>query len=204
MHKDTVDYYCQHAEAFLHDTLTVDMSSLYRHFLPLLPPNAYILDAGCGSGRDTRAFQNRGYRVTACDASPELAVLAKQHLGVAVEVIALQAISWQDQFDAIWACASLLHIPRLELPTVLRRFYQALKADGIIYLSFKYGEGERYQGGRYFNDMTETSLARCLADLTGTNGTALFTVLDCWTSADQRPGREQERWLNALIRKQGG
>lgn len=203
MHKDTVDYYCQHAEAFIRDTLTVDMSSLYRHFLPLLPPNAHILDAGCGSGRDSSAFEKLGYQVCACDASPELAALAKQHLGVEVEVKELQSINWQDRFDAIWACASLLHIPRPELPYVLRRFHQALKADGVIYLSFKYGEGERQQGGRYFNDMTEAGLARCLVDLTAGSGAPLFSMVECWTTADKRPGREQERWLNALIRKQG-
>ena|SRR5205807_552927 len=69
---DTVTYYERHADSFLSATVHVDLGSLYEPFLALVPEGGLILDAGCGSGRDSRAFLERGYRVRAFDASPEL------------------------------------------------------------------------------------------------------------------------------------
>ena len=78
----TIDYYNHHAEEFTHSTLNVDMESLYQSFLNLLPANAHILDLGCGSGRDSLAFKNKGYRVTAIDYSEALVKKATELLGI--------------------------------------------------------------------------------------------------------------------------
>ncbi len=195
MDKDTVAYYCQHAAAFAAETLEVDMSALYAEFLPLLPEQAHILDAGCGSARDSLAFAQMGFRVTACDASPALAALAEERHGIPVEVVEFAALPWKDRFDGIWACASLLHVPEAELPAVLSRLCQALKVDGVLYLSFKYGQGERNSDGRHFTDLDETGLARLLA------GQPSLSTIKTWLTADQRPQRARQQWLNALVRK---
>jgi 2-polyprenyl-3-methyl-5-hydroxy-6-metoxy-1,4-benzoquinol methylase len=115
------DYYQQHADTFFDDTVEVDMTPLYGRFLPLLADGAAILDAGCGSGRDALAFAMLGYSVTAFDASPALVALAENHSGRAVHCLRFQDITWQAQFDGIWACASLLHVPTAELPEVMDR-----------------------------------------------------------------------------------
>jgi SAM-dependent methyltransferase len=119
------------------------MSPLYTRFLYWLPNSGHILDAGCGSGRDAFAFQKRGYQVAAFDASPTLAKFAATYCGLSVQVMRFQEINWLRRFDGIWACASLLHVPAAELPDVLIRMADALKPRGVLYASFKYGQGER-------------------------------------------------------------
>ncbi|WP_338040958.1 hypothetical protein [Marinomonas algicola] len=71
---NTTLYYNMYAEDFAENTLSVDMSALYQCFLPLIPLQGHILDAGCGSGRDAKYFQSLGYEVSAFDASSELAL----------------------------------------------------------------------------------------------------------------------------------
>jgi SAM-dependent methyltransferase len=193
MDDDTTAYYRANAAAFFADTLAVDMAPVYARFLPHLPVGGRILDAGCGSGRDTRAFLDRGYTVTAFDASAELAALAAAHVGQPVQVLRFQDLEWTHAFDGIWACASLLHVPATELPEVLRRLTRALRPGGVLYASFKYGSGEREHHGRRFTDLDEAGLATLLTQVQG------LTELETWTTGDRRPGRESERWLNALL-----
>jgi SAM-dependent methyltransferase len=189
-----IDYYQQNAGAFFAATVEVDMTPLYRRFLPLLPEAAHILDAGCGSGRDARAFGKLGHGVTAFDASSALVALAKHHLGQSVHCLRFQDIAWQDKFDGIWACASLLHVPFAELPDVIQRLCQALKLGGVLYASFKFGSGEREHHGRRFTDLDESGLAELLRQVRG------LEAMETWITVDLRPGREAERWLNTLLR----
>jgi SAM-dependent methyltransferase len=193
-----IDYYQQNAGTFCADTVEVDMTPLYRRFLRLLPERARILDAGCGSARDARAFAEVGHQVTAFDASPALVALAEAYLGQPVKCLRFQEIAWQDAFDGIWACASLLHVPASELPDVMARLCRALEPGGILYASFKYGSGEREHHGRRFTDLDEAGLAALLRQVPG------LEPEETWTTADLRPGREAERWLNTLLRRAEG
>jgi SAM-dependent methyltransferase len=190
-----IDYYQQNAGTFFADTVEVDMTPLYRRFLPLLPERAHILDAGCGSGRDARAFAKLGHRVTAFDASSPLVALAEAHLGQRVHCLRFQDIAWHDEFDGIWACASLLHVPVVELPDVMRRLRKALHRGGILYTSFKYGSSEREHHGRRFTDLDEAGLAALLRRVPG------LELVESWISGDLRPARESDRWLNTLLRR---
>ena len=190
-----VDYYEENAESFRRDTVNVDMTELYRPFLALLPASAAILDAGCGSGRDARAFLDLGYRVTAFDASPTLSRLASEHIERPVFCMRFQDLTWKQEFDGIWASASLLHVQTDELVPVLHRLCNALKPGGVLYASFKLGRGEREFRGRRFTDLDESGLAALVNNPIGLN------VLRNWTTSDKRPGREAERWLNVLLTK---
>lgn len=186
-------YYDERADAFYADSVGADMSALYEPFLALLPAGGHVLDAGCGSGRDARAFLDRGYRVTAFDGSKEMAARASQLLGQPVLHLTFQALDREAEFDGVWACASLLHVPRAEMGDVLDRLTRALKPGGTLFLSFKYGDGEREQGGRFFNDYDEASFARLSA------GHPALTPQKVWRTADARPGRAGESWLAALL-----
>ncbi|RLJ17525.1 SAM-dependent methyltransferase [bacterium endosymbiont of Escarpia laminata] len=188
-----MDYYEKNAGAFIESTLQVDMQPLYQRFLPLLPRYAHILDAGCGSGRDARHFIKNGYQVTAFDASTEIAALAEKEIGQSVQVQRLQDIHYQNQFDGIWACASLLHVPAKELPDVFHRLTDALKPNGVIYCSFKYGRGEYEKQGRRFTDLDEAELQSLVGE------TETLTIKELWVTADLRPGRDHERWLNGIL-----
>jgi len=192
-----INFYDQNAGEFFADTSEVDMAQLYGRFLPFLGEGTAILDAGCGSGRDALAFAKLGYSVTAFDASPALVVLAERHTGQPVHCLRFQDMTWQEAFDGIWACASLLHIPSAELPDVMDRLRTALKPGGILYASFKYGSGEREHQGRRFTDLDEPGLAGLLAQVPG------LEPVETWTTGDLRPGRESERWLNTLLRRTG-
>lgn len=190
----TISYYNDHADQFTEETLTVDMSALYDAFLPHIPEGGHILDAGCGSGRDTRAFLHQGYRVTAFDASAELAVRASRICGQNVEHRRFSDIREVAVYDGIWACASLLHLPRPEIPAALNALWQALGPGGVLYFSFKAGNTECRILGRHFTYVDETQAAEWVR--------ILPDVIDStfWRTADRRPQRTGE-WLNGLVHK---
>jgi SAM-dependent methyltransferase len=189
----TSRYYTENAQAFFAETVAVAVAPLYARFLPHIPPGGHILDAGCGSGRDTLAFLQAGYRVTAFDASLTLAALAEHHTGQPVQVLRFQDLAWRREFDGIWACASLLHVPAADLPEALGRLALALRPGGIFYASFKHGRSEREHRGRRFTDLDEAGLRALLAQVPG------LTELETWVTEDLRPGRTGERWLNTLL-----
>ena len=149
---DTIAYYNDNAEAFFSDTAGVDMADLHRRFLQAIPEGGRILDAGCGSGRDSKAFLGLQYRVRAFDASPELARKASDHIGQAVAVQTFEDVSEVACYDGVWACASLLHLTESALPKALGHLWTALKPAGTLYVSFKLGEAERVHNGRHFTD----------------------------------------------------
>jgi len=190
----TIDYYNHHAEEFTHSTLNVDMESLYQSFLNLLPANAHILDLGCGSGRDSLAFKNKGYRVTAIDYSEALVKKATELLGIKVKHQSFYELNDVAVYDGIWACASLLHCERDRLTEVLDKMLRALKSEGVIYMSFKYGDSDREKDGREFTDLNEQQAQELLAQF------EQVSLVDQWITVDKRPDRE-ERWLNLLWKK---
>lgn len=190
----TVDYYQQQAEIFYHNTVSVDMAPLYARFLPYLPAGSHIIDAGCGSGRDSLYFANLGFNVSAFDASPALVKLAQQHTGLPVSLCRFEQFNATTPADAIWACASLLHVPKAELTKVMAHLCAQLKPSGIFYCSFKYGQDEVTRDGRQFTNLDEAALSELISELS-------LSLLEHWQTGDLRPGREQERWLNAVLRK---
>jgi SAM-dependent methyltransferase len=125
--------------------------------------------------------------------SRRLATLAEACCGLRVERLRFQDIDWCQRFDGIWACASLLHVPMVELPNVLQRLSRALRSGGVLYASFKYGHGERDSGGRRFTDLDEAALSERL------QWAPELTTIEIWVTADRRVGREAERWLNVLL-----
>jgi superfamily II DNA or RNA helicase/HKD family nuclease/SOS-response transcriptional repressor LexA len=191
---ETLNYYNNNSTAFFDDTVGVDMSNIHDRFLTHVPRGGFVLDAGCGSGRDAREFKVRGYRVVAFDASPELAVLAGLHIGQDVAIRTFVDVSEVGLYDGIWACASLLHLPLAELPDALNRLWLALKPGGVFYLSFKDGNGERNKDGRHFTDLNELALRRLFSGLSD------VLRMECWQSSDARPDRT-DLWLNAIIRR---
>ena len=191
----TLDYYRNHAQDFSDGTVAVDFSITQERFLRYLQPGACILDFGCGSGRDSRCFAERGYAVTATDGCAELVELARAHTGLHVRLELFQELEDVELYDGIWACASILHLPPEELVEVLGRLHRALKRGGYLYTSFKYGDFAGESRGRYFTYLTEHSLTELLA------GAPEFEPVEQWVSGDVRPGREGELWLNVILRR---
>ncbi len=190
----TLKYYQDNAQTFFDGTVNVDMSSLYETFTKHLAPGARVLDAGCGSGRDAKAFLEMGYQVEAFDASSAMVELAREHTGLQVQLMTFADVEWKEEFDGIWCCASLLHVPAVELPGVMGKLADALKPGGVWYVSFKYGDGEREVDGRRFTDMDKTSLEKLFGEVLE------IEVIKQWVTKDRRPERE-EVWLNGILRK---
>jgi SAM-dependent methyltransferase len=193
--EQTMAYYEANAQRFFENTHAINMDSIYEPFLSLLPSGAHILDTGCGSGRDSRAFLERGYEVTAMDASEAMVELASQHIGRLVLHMSFDQVQYEEQFDGVWACASLLHAPRLGLPEVLERLGKALKEEGVMYASFKYGEEEIIRNGRLFSNYSENSFRQMLEPQPE------LKLVRLWKTMGLRPDSIDTGWLNVLLRK---
>lgn len=194
-HNNTLAYYDNHADEFYKSTVHVEFATMQEIFLAKLKKGSYILDFGCGSGRDTKYFLEQGYSVDAVDGSKELCRLAGEYTGIEVKNMFFQELAEVDKYDGIWACSSILHLPIDELSDVIRKMVVALKGNGIIYTSFKYGTFAGERNGRFFTDMTEETFAEFIGVVEN------LEVEEQWTTSDVRPGRGEEQWLNLILRK---
>lgn len=195
MNDKTIEYYNENAKQFVDTTVNVEFHHMQNRFLEKLQDGAYILDFGCGSGRDTKYFLEQDYRVDAIDGSAELCKLASELTGIEVKHMYFQELSEVEKYDGIWACSSILHLTLNDLEDVMKRMTHAVKSHGIIYTSFKYGTFSGERNGRYFTDMTENSFEELLQKIPG------LEVEEQWITSDVRPGRGEEKWLNLILRK---
>ncbi len=191
----TLEYYNKNADRFVQGTFSVDFTETQERYLSKLQEGAYILDFGCGSGRDARYFLSKGYRVDATDGSEELCRMAGKNTGLAVRQMLFSELDEHERYDGIWACASVLHLPKAELKSVLKKMAAATKQSGVLYISFKYGEFEGWRNGRYFTDFTWETFKDYMQDMRN------LQIEEYWITGDVRPGRGDEKWLNLILRK---
>lgn len=191
----TKEYYINNAKEFIDNTYKCDMSLMYEFFESKLNKNnVTILDLGFGSGRDLEYFASKGYEVYGIDPIEEFCnkLKAKGYNNIFCE--SASEITFIDKFDAIWACASLLHVNKLELNNVFKKCSKALKENGIMYCSFKYGDFEGFRNDRYNIDLTEKSIVEYIKDTS-------LVIEDIMITFDVRPNRSDEKWLNVVLRK---
>ena len=191
---NNIEYYNINAESFVAGTQNVDMSLWRDKFESYVTDDGRVLDAGCGSGRDSKAFMQHGFSVVAFDASREMCKAASELIGQEVWQMKFQEIAFDAEFDGIWACASLLHVSYDELPDVMGKLHKALKPGGAIYVSFKYGDGKMTKGERTFSNFTENTVEKLLNE-------AGFEVKEGGVTGDVREGRGDEKWVNVIAIK---
>ena len=191
----TIEYYNENVSKFVNDTQDVVFCATQDLFLSYLNEGDSILDLGCGSGRDTKYFLSKGYKVDATDGSEEICKVASDYTGINVKCLLFNELDEIDKYDGIWACASILHLDRDDLIDVFNRIARALKDNGILYTSFKYSEFEGMRNGRYFTDFTIESFNEFQTNIPE------FIIEKNWITSDARAGREDEKWLNLIMRK---
>ncbi len=192
---DSIDYYNRYAATYFESTVGLDVSENRIRFEKVLPEGGSLLDLGCGSGRDSLAFLEDGFEVTPLDGSPEMCALAEIHTGLEVLNMTFEELDFDEVFDGIWACASLLHVPENEMPDILKKVGLALKQGGYLFISVKEGEFEGIRDGRYFVDYKKRKLMDMLED------TEIFTVKEVWKSEDVKTHISDTRWLNIIAKK---
>lgn len=191
----TINYYNQNADNYFERTVNIDMDKFHKRFLSYLPAGGILLDAGCGSGRDAKAFQDLGYKVDAIDASGELAKRASQLLGKQVLCRRFDEITAKETYDGIWTSATLLHVSDDQMLNSMRPIFNSLKSNGIWYISFKYGCEAKIERGILYNHQTEGSLKIHL------NKLPKLKIVEMWKETYQDSSCTQIDWLCCLVTK---
>lgn len=191
--KSTLDYYNNNASDYFKSTVVVDMSSTRKLLTQKLEQGSIILDAGCGSGRDAKAFKDEGFVVFAFDASVQMAQIAEKYAQTPVSVHEFKDLRDIGFYDGVFASASLLHLNDFDLNVALDRIFVSLSPGGWFVATFKKGTGsELDNNGRFFNYQNEPKLSAMTADVGFEN---IQTIVVCDTM-----GRSQE-WIIVVAQK---
>jgi ubiquinone/menaquinone biosynthesis C-methylase UbiE len=164
MHDGTLDFYDKNDQAYAAATLKIKLPGLWESALRHMPPDAHILDLGCGSGRDIDYFSSRFDHVYGLDRSFNLARFAYQYALKPVVQADLRHLPFQDRsFDVIWSIAALLHLRKSHLRSALQESKRVLRLHGCLFISLKMGQGERIaDDGRFFAYYSERELRHLL------------------------------------------
>jgi ubiquinone/menaquinone biosynthesis C-methylase UbiE len=173
MNRKLVEWYDRHAPDYALGSHEADLGELHAEFLVRLGRVATpILDLGAGAGRDALAFAARGWRVVALDPSAGLLAEAARRCAnpkVSGLVCLVRGESPDmpfrpGSFAGVWACASLLHLPKSLLPAALSEVARILVPGGLLFLALKEGSAEEEDGqGRFFAYYEEAELRQILS-----------------------------------------
>jgi 2-polyprenyl-3-methyl-5-hydroxy-6-metoxy-1,4-benzoquinol methylase len=186
----TIQYYNENADAFVSRTVDIDMSNIYPKFTSLLPCDGKILDAGCGSGRDAQYFLSQGFEVVAIDASEEMVKCASNLMGQDAVQMKFDDVTFSNEFDGVWACASLLHVKKENFVSTLNILVNALKSNGVIYVSLKESKSSTPDGGRHFSYFSIDEVNEIMSLQSE------LELLEIWIEE-----RIDFKWVNLLARK---
>lgn len=192
---DSIDYYNENAALYFETTVDADLSDEIDEFSKHLEEGSSVLDLGCGSGRDALTFYERGFHTTALDGSEEMCKLAEIYTDLEVLCMKFEDLDFINVFDGVWACASLIHVPKKEIGNVLQKVTDALKQNGILFMSFRHGNFEGYENRRYFSDYNKEELVSLIGKITG------LEYIDIRLSRDRL--KEDQEWITVYAKKTG-
>ncbi len=195
---ETIRVYDADAAAFIARNRNHAVPRLFEAMEPHVPPGGLLIDVGAGPGWHTLEWQRRGRRAVALDLSRGLLFEARA-LSVAPLLMAdMRCLPLAGaSADALWVCASFLHIPRADAPATLREFARVLKPGGAMYIGIKDGAGERFtlpivDAPRYFVFWAEAEFDAALR-------AAGFAVVDGWVDAPEAKATRTAPWINRVV-----
>ena len=188
----TLSWYRDNAIQYAEETRNSLVLDALWEFLSRMKEGGTILDYGSGSGRDSAYFLDKGFSVDSLDGSAEMKAQAERLFGIKVKLASFLSLEEKDKYDGIWAQASILHLEEHDLRVALTLIERALKRDGVFYSSFRKGEENGYENGRWYTNMTERRFLSFLP--------ASLYVEKIWESQDVRPGVSRT-WLSIICRK---
>lgn len=171
----TIQYYNNNAESYYSETMFIDMSKIYKKFRKHIKVGASILDVGCGVGRDTKYFIQHGYRVYSIDSSKGMVDMCKKYSFAFCKQMDMHQIDFYEEFDAIWANASLLHLKSTEFNNVIKKLINAAKQEGIIFFSLKEKDNRPELDGRYYEFYTPNKVKELMSQFNN------IEYIDSWT-----------------------
>lgn len=189
----SIAYYDENYKNYIEKTSQLNMAKHYERFELYLPANAHILDLGCGSGRDSKHFYEKGYLTTSVDGSIEMVKFCKTILTTPVIHSTFEDFDTKEKFDGIWASASLLHVSRDKLMEIVQKYISYLKTDGIFYISFKCYENDFEFNNRYFTCFTMDGLKEFVEKL---DDVSLLLIKE--TESIQE---NNMKWLSLILKK---
>lgn len=193
MDDGTIGYYDSDPEGYSERTSGRDMAVQRGMFVSYLPEGGRILDLGCGSGRDSAAMMRMGFDVVPVDGSEGMCRVASENIGVPVRHLLFDELDYDGEFDGVWACASLLHVPSHDLRHILSLVRRSLRDGGVLFVCFKKGSFEGYRDGRWYTDMDLPGLEALVRS-------AGLMPVKMWEAGDV----DGTVWVNALARRVRG
>lgn len=186
---ESISYYDKHSNEYHNKTKNIDMTELYMKFRQRLTSQSqsFLLDAGCGSGRDTRYFIKSGFKVKSFDASAEMTRLCNMYPFAFCEQRTFSDVNELEMFHGVWACASLLHLDTEDFKDALFKLVSSLKPLGVLYFSIKASSKEESHAsdGRRFYYHDPDNVKTFLSEL----GMEQF---DIWTNEGKKEGNPSE------------
>lgn len=193
MENSTLSWYKENASQYTSVTYSSLVHDALGEFLSRIKKGGTILDYGCGSGRDSDYFLKRGYSVVSLDGSKEMKAEAERLFGIKVRLASFLSLDEVEKYDGIWAQASILHLFEGDLKTALLLINKAMKKGGVLYCSFRKGDKDGYEEGRWYTNMTESRFSSLLPEG--------LHVEKTWEGKDVRPGIDKT-WLSIICRKE--
>ncbi len=136
------DYYQKNYKAYHEKTFSIDPSSFLKPLAQRLPAKAFILDIGCGSGRDLLWMKKRGFNVIGFEQSEGLAELARENVGCEVIEGDFETYDFSRlSVDAILLVGALVHLPHERFKPVFQNISNCMRRRGKIFISMKEGNG---------------------------------------------------------------
>lgn len=172
--------------------------ALLKEWVTVLPKRAVLLDLGCGAGQDARYLTKLGHRVIGLDRTMPLLRFARRRSPSVPFVLAdIRALPVRaGTLDGMWAAASLIHLRKDTVPSVLAVLHQLMKPAGLLAGTFTFGSKSRvktggWMPGRYFARWKKDELA-------GAFHRAGWTVHSIRVVSNQE---RKGRWINVIARR---